>query len=217
MEVLTLTIFCREGRPPADDIFAYPGCPQPVPARSPCPGPGPEEEARPPARAGGTAGRRDRGGDRGVEIVRRDRAVGRRRRAGGAGRAGRGPRRGRRVHVPACLRAGQRRCARPGSRCLAAHQGGAGRRAAGDRHRRQDRPRREEQGREGPAPGRGPGARHRRGPRAGRRGREVQRDPRGARPAEGVRQPRLCSYHDRRNAYAAATPRRSSSAGAPIT
>jgi hypothetical protein len=32
MEVLTLTIFCREGRPPADDIFAYCGCPQPVPA-----------------------------------------------------------------------------------------------------------------------------------------------------------------------------------------
>jgi hypothetical protein len=32
MEVLTLTIFCREGRPPADDIFAYSGCPQPVPA-----------------------------------------------------------------------------------------------------------------------------------------------------------------------------------------
>ena len=27
-----LTIFCREGRPPADDIFAYSGCPQPVPA-----------------------------------------------------------------------------------------------------------------------------------------------------------------------------------------
>jgi hypothetical protein len=31
MEVLTLTIACHEGRPPADDIFAYPGCPQPVP------------------------------------------------------------------------------------------------------------------------------------------------------------------------------------------
>lgn len=25
MEVPTLTIFCREGRPPADDIFAYSG------------------------------------------------------------------------------------------------------------------------------------------------------------------------------------------------
>jgi hypothetical protein len=32
MEVLTLTIACHEGRPPADDIFAYPGCPQPVPS-----------------------------------------------------------------------------------------------------------------------------------------------------------------------------------------
>ena len=32
MEVLTLAIFCHEGRPPADDIFAYSGCPQPVPA-----------------------------------------------------------------------------------------------------------------------------------------------------------------------------------------
>lgn len=27
MEVPTLTIACHEGRPPADDIFAYPGCP----------------------------------------------------------------------------------------------------------------------------------------------------------------------------------------------
>jgi hypothetical protein len=32
MEVPTLTIFCREGRPPADDIFAYSGCPQPISA-----------------------------------------------------------------------------------------------------------------------------------------------------------------------------------------
>ena len=32
MEVLTLTIACHEGRPPADAIFAYPGCPQPVPS-----------------------------------------------------------------------------------------------------------------------------------------------------------------------------------------
>ena len=37
-----------------------------------------------------------------------------------------------------------------GPRSLAAHQGRAGRRAAGDRDRRQDRPRREEQGREEP-------------------------------------------------------------------
>jgi hypothetical protein len=93
MEVITLTIACHEGPPPADDIFAYPGCPQPVPARSPCQGPGPAEEARPPACAGGAAGRGDRAGDRGVEVVRRDRAVGRRCRPGGAGGAGRGPRR----------------------------------------------------------------------------------------------------------------------------
>jgi hypothetical protein len=46
MEVLTLAIACHEGHPPADDIFAYAGCPQPVPARSPCPGPGPAEDAR---------------------------------------------------------------------------------------------------------------------------------------------------------------------------
>jgi pimeloyl-ACP methyl ester carboxylesterase len=32
MEVPTLTIFCREGHPPADDIFTYPRCPQPAPA-----------------------------------------------------------------------------------------------------------------------------------------------------------------------------------------
>jgi hypothetical protein len=32
MEVPTLTIFCREGHPPADDIFAYCSCAQPVPA-----------------------------------------------------------------------------------------------------------------------------------------------------------------------------------------
>ena len=153
-------------------------------------------------RAGGAAGRRDRGGDRGVAVVRRDRAVGRRCRPGGAGRAGRGPRPGGGVHLPARVRPGQRRRARPGSRRLAAHQGGAGRRPAGDRDRRQDRPRREEQGREGPAPGRGPGARHRRGPRAGRRGREIERDPRGAGPAESVRQPRRRGYHDRRHAHA---------------
>jgi DDE_Tnp_1-associated len=32
MEVLTLTIARHDGHPPADDIFAYPGCPEPVPA-----------------------------------------------------------------------------------------------------------------------------------------------------------------------------------------
>src|SRR5512142_2249093 len=156
MEVLTLTIACHEGHPPADDIFAYPGCPLPVPARSPCPGPRPAQETRPPAPAGGAARRRDRGSHRRLEVVRRDRAVGRRRRPGGARRAGRGPRRGGRIDVPAGLRPGQPRCAWPGPRCLAVDQGGAGRRPAGDRHRREDRPRREGQGREGPAPGRGP-------------------------------------------------------------
>src|SRR5690242_16507364 len=75
-------------------------------------------------------------------------------------------------------------------------RGRAGRRAAGDRDRRQDRPRREAQGREGPAPGRGPGARDRRGPRPGRRGREVQRDTRGPGAAEGVRRRGRGSLHD---------------------
>jgi hypothetical protein len=32
MEVLTLATDCHEGLPPADDIFAHSGCPQPVPA-----------------------------------------------------------------------------------------------------------------------------------------------------------------------------------------
>src|SRR5438045_56092 len=113
MEVPTLTIFCREGRPPADDIFAYWGCPQPVPARSPCPGPGPAEETRAAARAGQAAHRRDRGGDRGVAVVRRDRAVGRGCRPGGAGRAGRGVRPCGGVHLPARLCPGQPGCARP--------------------------------------------------------------------------------------------------------
>src|SRR5919204_6771548 len=66
--------------PPADDIFAHFRCPEPVPARSPCPDPGPAEEARATAPAGRAARRRDRGGDRGVEVVCRDRAVGPRRR-----------------------------------------------------------------------------------------------------------------------------------------
>jgi len=43
MEVPMHTIFCREGRPPADDMFAYWGCPQPVPARSLCPVPDPRK------------------------------------------------------------------------------------------------------------------------------------------------------------------------------
>jgi hypothetical protein len=45
------------------------------------------------------------------------------------------------------VRPDQRGRARPGPRRLAAYQGGAGRRPAGDRDRRQDRPRREGQGR----------------------------------------------------------------------
>jgi hypothetical protein len=32
MEVLTLAIFCLEGHPPADGIFAYSGYPEPVSA-----------------------------------------------------------------------------------------------------------------------------------------------------------------------------------------
>ena len=91
MEVPTLAIVCHEGRPPADDIFARSGCPQPVPARSPGPDPGSAEETRAAPPAGRAAGRRDRGGDRGVEVVRRDRAVGRRCRRGRAGRAGHVP------------------------------------------------------------------------------------------------------------------------------
>jgi hypothetical protein len=146
----TLTIACHERPLPADAIFAYPGCRQPVPARSPCLGPGPAEEARTAALADGAARRRDRGGHRRLEVVRGDRAVGRRRGPGGSRRAGRGPWRGGGVHVLASIRPGQRRSAGPGSRCLAAHQGGAGRRPAGDRGRRQDRPRRE--GKDGKAP-----------------------------------------------------------------
>ena len=73
MEVPTLAIVCHEGRPPADDIFAYSGCPEPVPARPPRPGPGPAEETRAPPCAGRAARHRDRGGDRGVAVVRRDR------------------------------------------------------------------------------------------------------------------------------------------------
>ena len=53
MEVPTLAIVCHEGHPPADDTFAYPGCPQPAPARSPRPGPGPAGETRSPAPTGG--------------------------------------------------------------------------------------------------------------------------------------------------------------------
>ena len=32
MKVPTLSTACREGRPPADDIFVYYSCPQPVPS-----------------------------------------------------------------------------------------------------------------------------------------------------------------------------------------
>ncbi len=102
MEVPTLTVVCREGLPPAHDIFLHDGCgPQPVPSRPPFPGPGPAEEARAAAFAGSAARRRDRGGDRGIEVVRRDRAVGRRCRGRRAGRARGCPRPGGGVHVPA--------------------------------------------------------------------------------------------------------------------
>jgi hypothetical protein len=107
MEVPTLIIFRRERSRPADDIFAHPGCPQPVPARSPRPGPGPAGKARPSARAGRAARRRDRR-DRGLEVVRRDRPVGRRCRPGRPGCPGRGPWPGGRVHLPAGIRTGQR-------------------------------------------------------------------------------------------------------------
>ena len=121
-----------------------------LPAASTCsipgPDPGPEEAARSPAPADRAACRRHRGGHRGIEVVRRDRPVGGRCRPGASGRARSGPRPGGGVHVPARLRPGQPRRARPRPRRLAAHQGGAGRRPAGGRDRRQDRPRREEQG-----------------------------------------------------------------------
>ena len=56
----------------------------------------------------------------------------------GAARAGGG------VHLPPRVRPGQRRRSRPGPGCLALDQGRAGRRPAGHRYRRQDRPRRED-------------------------------------------------------------------------
>ncbi len=52
----------------------------------------------------GAARRGDRGRDRGLEVVCRDRPVGHRRRPGRAGRPWRGPRPGGRVHVPRCVR-----------------------------------------------------------------------------------------------------------------
>jgi hypothetical protein len=106
MEVLTPTSPAAR-TPPADDIFVHPGCPQPVPSRSPCPGPRSAEAARAPAPARRAACCRDRGGDRGIEVVRRYRAVGRRRRRGRARRAGRGARPGRGIHVPARVRPDQ--------------------------------------------------------------------------------------------------------------
>jgi hypothetical protein len=68
MEVLTLAIACPGGRPPAKNTFLHDGCfPQSVPARSPCPGAGPAEEAgRQHALAGLLAiaiGRRDQSAD----------------------------------------------------------------------------------------------------------------------------------------------------------
>src|SRR5947207_3672919 len=51
------------------------------------------------------------------------------------------------------------------------------------------------------------GARHRRGPRAGRRGREVERDRRGPGPDEGIHRPGRGGHHDRRPAHAGRTGR----------
>lgn len=94
-----------------------------------------------------------------------------------ASRARRDPRRGGGIHVPARVRAGQPGRPRPGARCLAVDQGSAGRRPAGHRHRREDRPRGKAQGREAPhlvaALAHGIGAV---GPGRGRGGREEQRD-----------------------------------------
>ena len=45
MEVLHAHHRLPRGTPPADDIFAHGGCPLPASSRSPCPGPGPAEEA----------------------------------------------------------------------------------------------------------------------------------------------------------------------------
>jgi hypothetical protein len=66
-----------------------------------------------------------------------------------------------------------------------------------------DGPRREGKTGGGPAPGCGTGPRHRRSPRAGCRGRETERNSRGAGPAESVHQPHRRGYHDRRKAHAA--------------
>jgi len=202
MEVLTLTIFCREGHPPADDIFVMTAArsqylldllaqvPDPRKRRG-------RRHALAALLAVGIAaviaGSRSFAAigqwaaDAGPEVL------------AGLG-AARGPaeestfRRAFALVSPDVLDRGSRR--------LAAHPGGAGRRPAGDRHRRQDPPRRQGQERKGPAPGRGAGPRHRSGPRPGRRRGEVQRDPRGAGAAEGVRQPRRRGHYDRRNAHA---------------
>ena len=165
MEVLHAHHRLPRGTPPADDIFAHGGCPLPASSRDPCPGPGPAEEARPPGICWRGCCSGDRGGHRGVEVVR----GGNRQWAGDAGPdvlaalgAERGP-----AEESTYRRAFALVSADVLDRILGAwlhtravRAGGA----AGDRDRRQDRPRREEQGRESPAPGRGPGARHRRGP-----------------------------------------------------
>ena len=191
-----------KGRPPADDIFAYSCCPQPVPARSVCPGPGPAEETQ---RRHGLAGLLA------VGIAAVIRGRGRSPRSAWAADAGpealavlgaaRGPRRSPSSGAPSPWSAPTYSTGSSVPGCIPGRCRPAG---AGDQDRRQNRPRREGQDREGPAPGRGAGARHRRGPRPGRSTR-VERDPRGAGTAEGVRQPGRCRHHDRRHAHAGCT------------
>ena len=108
MEALTLTVVCREGRPPAHVVFVPDGCcPQRVPSWSPCPVPGPAGGTRAAALAGRAGCRRRRGGDRGLKVVRRGRLVGRQCRGRRAGRARSGPRAGGGVHVRARVRVRQ--------------------------------------------------------------------------------------------------------------
>ena len=165
MEVLTRTIHLRTT--PADVIFAH----QRVPPGSDPPGPpagAARHGARPagPARdtppGGNAAGGRDRGRPGRVPLVRGDRGVGDRPAAWGAG----GPRRVGRVPagevVPAAaVRPGRRRRPGPGPRGVDVHPYRRTGRAAGDRDRRQNGPRRPHRERGGPASGRRPGPHHR--------------------------------------------------------
>ena len=111
---------------------------------------------------GNAAGGRDRGRPGRVPLVRGDRGVGDRPAAWGAG----GPRRVGRVPagevVPAAaVRPGRRRRPGPGPRGVDVHPYRRTGRAAGDRDRRQNGPRRPHRERGGPASGRRPGPHHR--------------------------------------------------------